>query len=139
MSAYKEIQTEFRSLNSLLDALHDLGFTDAMLQVAPDPKFATLPMYGYQGDQRPERAGVHIPREFVGSAANDVGFAWNGGCYVAIISEFDSSQNFTEERVNKLKQRYALHEVKKQAKMKGYSVQEVSQNDGSIRLVCVRR
>jgi hypothetical protein len=136
MSRYKEIKTEFRNLTSLLKALEDLGYTSDKIEVAPDAKVPTLPMYGYMNDVRPERASVRIPRHHVGRASNDVGFAWNGSSYTAIISEFDSGTHFTDQKVQRLTQRYALHEVKRQARLKGYSVQEVQQADGSIRLVC---
>jgi len=139
MSKYKEIQTEFRSLTSLLTALKDLGYDESKVEIAPDPKVPSIPLVGYMGDTRPERASVRIPRQFVGRASNDIGFAWDGSAYKAMISDYDSSATFNEQRVNTLKQRYALHEVKRQAKMKGYAVQEVAQGDGSIRLVCVRR
>jgi hypothetical protein len=136
MSRYKEIKTEFRSLTSLLKALEDLSYTADQIEVAPDVKVPTLPMYGYMNDVRPERASVRIPRSHVGRASNDVGFAWNGSSFTAIISEFDSGTHFDSQKVQRLTQRYALHEVKRQARLKGYSVQEVQNTDGSIRLVC---
>ena len=91
MSAYKEIQTEFRSLASLLSALKDLGYDESKIEVAPDPKVATLPLYGYHSDLRPERCGVRIDRKYVSSASNDVGFIWTGSTFAAIISDYDRS------------------------------------------------
>lgn len=136
MSKYKEIKTEFRNLTSLLKALEDLGYTSDQVEVAPDAKEPTLPLYGYLNDMREERASVRIDRKYVGRASNDVGFAWNGSSYTAIISDYDSQTHFSDYKVQRLTQRYALHEVKRQARLKGYSVQEFQQPDGSIRLVC---
>lgn len=137
MSAYKEIKTEFRNLESLKKALADLGYSE--IEIAKNPKKPDLPLYGYKGDQRPERASVRIPRNKVGFASNDVGFAWNGSSYTAIISEYDGRTNFKEKKQNELAQRYSYHEIRYQAKLRGYGVREIQGQDGSIRLSLIRR
>jgi hypothetical protein len=143
MSKYKTIETQYRTLNSLLAALRDMGYTDQMIQVAQNPHIPNLPMFGYHADLRPERASVCIPRKYIGSASNDVGFAWNGSAYQAIISEFDmhasSPTSMNVERQAQLKQRYAYHEATRIAKIKGYTVQEAKQADGTIRLTLTHR
>ena len=48
-----------------------------------------LPLYGYQGDRRPETAELVIRRQHVGHASNDVGFARTDQGYVPIVSEYD--------------------------------------------------
>ena len=137
MSAYKEIKTEFRNLESLKKALADLGYTE--IEIAKNPRKPDLPLYGYMGDQRPERASVRIPRSQVGRASNDVGFMWNGNSYTAIISQFDSGTHFDEKKQNQLAQRYSYHEIRYQAKLRGYGVREIQGQDGSIRLSLIRR
>jgi hypothetical protein len=143
MSAYKTIETQFRSLDSLLAALGDLGYTKEQIQVASKTKESTLPMYGYHGDLRPEKCGVRIARQHIGPASNDVGFAWDGQTWRAIISEFDMHASYKTsmnvERQAKLKQRYALHETKRIAKVKGYSIQETTMPDGTLRLTLNHR
>lgn len=139
MSKYKEVQTQFRNLDSLKKALVDIGFPLEQLQFAKDVQVPSLPLYGYHGDQRPERASIRIDRKYVGSASNDVGFAWDGKSFTAIISEFDSTTHFAESRLNQLKQFYAKYEIRRQANMRGYSVTEQRRTDGTIAMTLQRR
>ncbi len=139
MSKYKKIATEFRNIASLLAALKDIGFDGVKVELAEDVKVNSLGMYGYHGDLRPETCAVRIPRHYVGNVSNDVGFEWTGQNYQAIVSEYDQSATFTEQRMNQLKQRYALHEIRRQAKAKGYTLREFTQPDGVMRITCVRR
>ncbi len=66
----------------LLAALADLGYTEV-------EEGEALPLYGYQGDRRPETAEVVVRRRHLGSASNDVGFARTPAGYVPIVSEYD--------------------------------------------------
>ena len=139
MSKYKLIQTEYKNLSSLLKALADIGFTKDKIKVATDPKVPSLHLIGYQNDRRPELASIVLPKMWVGSASNDVGFAWTGTSFSAIVSDYDSGSNFGDRVQNRLKQSYAKHELTRMARAKGYNVQEQQNSDGSIRLVCVHR
>jgi hypothetical protein len=98
----------------------------------------SLTLYGYHNDARPEKASVRISRQHISHVSNDVGFMWDGTSYQAIISEYDmgcgSPTSMNVERQAKLKQRYAYHEAKRIAKVKGYSIKEQSMPDGTIRL-----
>ena len=66
----------------LLAALADLGYTEV-------EEGEALPLYGYQGDRRPETAELVVRRRHLGSASNDVGFARTPAGYVPIVSEYD--------------------------------------------------
>jgi len=66
----------------LLAALADLGYAEV-------EEGAALPLYGYQGDRRPETAELVVRRRLLGSASNDVGFARTSAGYVPIVSEYD--------------------------------------------------
>lgn len=141
MSAYKTIRTEFKSIASLKKALDDLGYAGHYI-VATDPKNPTIKLIDYMGMYRPEKASIRIPREYVGNFSNDVGFAWDASTrtYQAIISEYDQKANrWDEDRINKLRQRYAYHEVRTQAKAQGYMVKETATSDGTILLQLTRR
>ena len=72
----------FKSRELLLAALAELGYGAVEEGVH-------LPLYGYQGDRRPETAELVIRRQHVGHASNDVGFARTDQGYVPIISEYD--------------------------------------------------
>jgi len=133
MSAYKKIVTEFKTLESLLKALADMGYKP---EVAPDRKVNSLHLNGYQGDTRPELVVVRVPRNQISHWSNDIGFAWNGQVYEAVISEYDQSFQFRPERQGTLKQRYTLHETKRVASLQGYSLAESVLPDGTIQLIC---
>ena len=77
---YQEILFKDRGL--LLAALADLGYGQV-------DEGETLPLFGYQGDLRPETAELVVRRRWLGSASNDLGFARTPRGYVPIISEFD--------------------------------------------------
>ncbi len=139
MSKYKTIQTEYRSLPSLLQALTDLGITH---ELAPNASVPSLPLYGYRDDMRPERASLAIRRSVVnrwsGGASNDVGFAWNGQTFAAIVSEYDHNPGVTR-MLEQIRQRYAYHELSRQAAARGYTLRQSAAADGAIRLTLTRR
>lgn len=143
MSKYKVIQTEFRSLDSLISALTDVLGSCQDFEVARDPKTPSLPLYGYLNDRRTECASVRIPRGIVnrysGGMSNDIGFTWNGRCYQAVVSEYDGTRTGNQTMLSQVKQRYALHEVRSQAKAKGYTTRETAQPDGTIRITLTHR
>jgi hypothetical protein len=66
----------------LLAALADLGYTEV-------EEGEALPLYGYQGDRRPETAELVVRRQHLGSPSNDLGFARTPAGYVPIVSEYD--------------------------------------------------
>lgn len=138
MSKYKTIKTEIRTLDSLKKALADLDITP---EIAVDPKVPSIPLIGYRGDTRPELASVAIRRNqvnrFSGGASNDIGFAWDGQGYQAIISDYDSTASLS--LFNQVKQRYAYHEICRQAHAKGYTVRETTQANGVVRVVLAHR
>ncbi|HEY7063774.1 MAG TPA: DUF1257 domain-containing protein [Chloroflexota bacterium] len=72
----------FKDRRLLLGALTDLGYSDV-------EEGEALPLYGYQGDRRPETAQVVVRRRHLGSASNDVGFTRTPAGYVPIVSEYD--------------------------------------------------
>jgi hypothetical protein len=66
----------------LIAALEDLGYTNV-------EQGEGLPLYGYQGDERAERAEIVVRRKYIGSASNDLGFRRTAEGYTPIISEYD--------------------------------------------------
>lgn len=141
MSKFKAIETEFRNSFSLEKALEECGVS---FSKSADVKNPSLTMHGYQGDARPERASYLIDRKFVNKhwgtgCSNDVGFAWNGKTFDAVVSNYDQGRGGVTKAMNQIKQRYARAEIVRQAKMKGYFVNEKTQADGTIRLQMVRR
>ena len=72
----------FKDEALLLAALADLGYTEV-------ERGEALPLYGYQGDQRAERAQLVVRRKHLGRASNDLGFARTEQGYTPLISEYD--------------------------------------------------
>jgi hypothetical protein len=72
----------FKDRRLLLAALAEIGFADV-------EEGDQLPLYGYQGDRRPETAEIVVRRQLIGAASNDLGFARTPLGYAPIISEYD--------------------------------------------------
>ena len=72
----------FESESLLIAALADLGYTTV-------ERGEHLPLYGYQGDERSERAQLVVRRKHIGVASNDLGFARTSEGYTLVISEYD--------------------------------------------------
>ena len=69
MSHYVECTPGFKDQQSLIEALVAAGFERSHIEVHAE----TAALFGYQGDERPQRAHIVIRRQHVGQAANDVG------------------------------------------------------------------
>lgn len=94
----------FKDRRLLLAALADLGYADV-------EQGENLPLYGYQGDRRPETADIVIRRKFVGAASNDLGFVRTDQGYVPLVSEYDSRVLQGGHFLAKLRTAYGEHVV----------------------------
>ena len=135
MSHYSEVVIEFTDEGCLVAALNRLGF-QGKVEVHREAQ----PLYGYQGDVRPQKANIIIRREHVGPAANDLGFERQpDGKYRAWISEFDQRQNgYNDAWMGKLKQAYGIEKARAEARKRGYRVSEQKLDDGRVRLTLRR-
>jgi hypothetical protein len=135
MSHYSQVQIEFRDELALIAALERMGFK-GKVEVHQTPQ----PLFGYQGDVRPQKAHIIIRREHVGQAANDLGFERQpDGRYRAWVSDYDQTYNsYNAVWLGRLKQAYGVEKARAEAKKKGYRVSEQKLQDGRIRLVCRR-
>lgn len=140
MSKYKVIRTEYKSGESLIQAIRDLGVP---YEQAPDLLRPTLPMHGFQGDLRPQTASIVLRRGtgFMNSLSNDLGFAWNPtkGVFEAIVSDYDSGLESVQKGLDRIHQRYTFRQVERAAHVKGYTLRHNQQPDGSLEVVLVRR
>jgi hypothetical protein len=126
-----------RERRFLVEALTEMGY-----QVEVQPDGATL--FGYHGDERPERANVIIRRSQLDCASNDIGFVCAAdGRYRAILSEYDRSIGYDEKWLGKVQQHYKERQTLAIAQAKGYALRsrEVVQmpNGPQIRLQFVAR
>jgi hypothetical protein len=90
--------------DALVEALEDLGFARAAIEVHAEP----VPLVGYEGRSRSVCAQVVIRRQHVGASSNDVGFERTPTGFRAHISDFDSSR-FGSAWLAKLHARHDEH------------------------------
>lgn len=129
MSHYVECKPGFKDRESLIEALVAVGFDRSQIEVHHE----AVALYGYRGDERPQRAHIVIRREHVGPAANDVG--WErlpDGTYRAWISEYDQRHRFSEVMQNRIRQEYAVAALSRQARATGRTVDRRQREDGAI-------
>jgi len=125
MSHFSQIKTQIRNLDSLKEALTDLGI---------NWKPGTREVRGYQG--KTHAAEVTIEQD----NGYDIGFKWNGKEYELVSDLQYWQQNLSVDGfLRQVTQRYAYHTVVKETTRAGFEVAEQQKNkDGSIRLVVQR-
>ncbi|MDJ0693619.1 MAG: DUF1257 domain-containing protein [Mastigocoleus sp. MO_167.B18] len=125
MSHFSQIKTEIRNLESLKDALNDLGI---------DWKQGPRDVRGYRGQTHAAEVTIDQDNGY------DVGFTWNGKEYELVADLQYWQQNLSVEGfLRQVTQRYAYHTVVKETAKAGFQVAEQKQaQDGSIRLVVQR-
>jgi hypothetical protein len=130
VSHFTIIKTQFKDRELLCQALQRMGFSVIEQHDTPQP------LFGYEGDVRPERAEVIIRRQYISEFSNDIGFQkQQDGTYSAIISDFDRSR-YDHRWLGKLGQCYARLAVLKSAQEQGLNVEvQETQLDGTIRIV----
>ena len=119
----------FTDRRLLLAALADLGYTQV-------EEGQALPLYGYQGDRRPETAELVVRRGYLDRASNDLGFARTPAGYVPVISEYDQRMLHQGRLLPALRTAYAERAVAEvQRRLRGTALREV---EGSVVKIRVR-
>jgi hypothetical protein len=114
MSKYEELRTVLSEERFLVEALRELGYS-------PEVSHEGMSLYGYLGDERPEKAHIVIRRRQLDSASNDIGFARDAnGVYRALISEYDGGIGFDDAWLGRVAQTYKERQTMAVAKSKGY-------------------
>jgi hypothetical protein len=114
MSKYDSFTTTLTEEAPLAAALEAMGYpVEVHAQAAP--------LFGYRGDERPERAHLIIRRKHLNCASNDIGFARNAnGQFTAILSEYDRSIGFDQKWLGRVHQRYKEERTLAMARQRGY-------------------
>ncbi|HBH72309.1 MAG TPA: hypothetical protein DDY43_02450 [Synechococcales bacterium UBA10510] len=127
MSHFSTVKTELRDLQSLREALADLGH---------DARQGELQVNGYRGQT--------VVAQLAVSQANgsDIGFRWSAesGSY-ELVADLDLWQQPVpvERFLARLNQRYALRSILSASAAEGFQVAEQSNSvDGTIELVVTR-
>jgi hypothetical protein len=132
MSHFSRIATKIVDRAALLSALADLGY---QAEVHEDG----VPLHGFLGDSREQRAHVVVPRRQVGRLSNDIGFERTAdGTYRAWISDFDARKHGSRWLAD-LTHRYAYHATMATLARQSFQVaRQERHEDGSMRIL-VRR
>lgn len=131
MSHFTTINTKIADVDALKKALADLGYPVV-------EEGYNLPLYGYQGDRRPQTADIVVRRKYISPWSNDLGFKKKGSTYEMIISEYDIDL-LGQWFIDKLMQRYAYHKVLSEAKKHNWlKLKEEKMQDGTIKLVLTK-
>jgi hypothetical protein len=143
MSKYKVVQTEFRNGESLKKALTDLGVQfEASADLKKNGVILETNWTGFWGGTN-QQAAIAIQRAAANKAGigymDGLGFRWTGKGYELIQDHHDEDYTPVVKKMNQLRQRYAYHEVVRNARAKGYNVSQTASQDGTIRLTLVRR
>lgn len=114
MSKYEALRTVLSEGQFLVEAIRELGYS-------PEVSNEGMSLYGYLGDERPEKAHIVIRRRQLDSASNDIGFARDAnGMYRALISEYDRGIGFDDAWLGRVAQTYKERQTMAVAKSKGY-------------------
>lgn len=125
MSHFSQIKTQIRNIDSLKDALTELGI---------EWKQGPREVRGYRGQTH--NAEVTIEQE----NGYDIGFRWTGKEYELVADlQYWQQDVSVEGFLRRVTQRYAYQTVVKETARAGFQVAEQQKNeDGSIRLVVQR-
>jgi Protein of unknown function (DUF1257) len=125
MSHFSQIKTQIRNLESLQEALTELGI---------DWKPGPCQVRGYRGKTQDAEIAIAQNNDY------DIGFRWDGNEYELVADLQYWQQDLSVEGfLRKITQRYAFQTVMKETARAGFQVAEQQNNeDGSIRLVVQR-
>jgi len=132
MSEYHSCITIFKDEVSLIEALKEIGYN-------PQIHTEAVPLVGFRGDKRKQRANIIIPRQQISGASNDVGLMrMEDGSYKVYVSQYDESIAVSGRgfSLDKLKQVYAKNRLTKaiEKKTKYKLKSKKIDKDGRIRL-----
>lgn len=137
MSHFVEVKTVYKDQAELISALES-AFGAGTVEIHPEG----AALYGYHGDNRadlnprsPDYAPpchVIIKQWYIGTASNDIGYRRSAdGTFTAYVSSFD--KRFAAQKLALIPQAYAVNVAVKQAKAKGWQVQQ-TRVDGNVKL-----
>ena len=94
-------EIRFKDRRLLVAALAEIGFAEI-------EEGEQIPLYGYQGDRRPETAEIVVRRQFIGHASNDLGFTLTPSGYVPVVSEYDERMLLAGQFLTRLRTAYGV-------------------------------
>jgi hypothetical protein len=145
VSHFSKVKTKITDKSCLIKALEDMGFAQNQIEVHDKP----TNLYGYQGDKREQQAEIVIRRQYVGGAANDMGFfLQDDGTWGAIVSDYDRTSGMARNKskyakdsgcvgydakwLDKLAQRYTRHKTVASCAENNLFVESETEENGEI-------
>lgn len=130
-----------KSLEHLKKALVDLGVKADHIEQHEFP----VPLVGYQGDKREQKAHVVIRRSHVGTASNDIGFEILKDGIRIIVSDYDKSHGLGKHVLpmskggsGMLESAYAKSIVETQLISDGFSISTCEKKQEKIKIRLAR-
>jgi hypothetical protein len=112
VSAYITLASPMIDQEVLVQALAEVGFDASQVEIHE----TRVPLIGYHGDERPERAHVVIRREHLGKLSNDIGFERTPTGFRAHISDFDQ-RHYGRGWLRQLQDAYSRHDQIKRERL----------------------
>jgi hypothetical protein len=132
MSAYKVVECEIKSEESIIAGLVDLGIPRNQIEIHNNP----VPLVGWNGNKGRQKGNVVVRRQnfkkFTKARYNaDLGFEKVGDNYQIHINQEEN--RWWKEKEPRFKQIAATTQVQAAAKKRGYKVKKI-EKDGKIKL-----
>lgn len=119
MSQYTEQKTQITDADILKECLKEKGYGTVEQHEKPQPLVDFCGKQTKYLDPTGDKAELIVRRQYVGGAANDIGFKKNAdGTFGAVISQYDTHKHNAEWMAD-LKKRYAEKKIMKTAKKAG--------------------
>lgn len=123
MSAYKTIQCSLKDKNILIESLKNIGWEPVCYK-------ASRPLHGFEGDTRPQKAEIVVPKCQISASSNDLGFSYDGQNkeYLMLCSLYDLHSGVGD----KVQQSYATTAIKKALEKNKFNLKVESTNEKII-------
>ena len=133
MSRYSYYKTKCSDPKILVQTLVKMGFNEADIIIEHGRKLRGVDdEFRHNADGSVKTADITIPRDFVGEAANDLGFRKVGEFYEVEISEFDEGYNgYDQDWKDQLHQTYAVTALEETFGVEGWQIEQAMAEDGT--------
>lgn len=79
----------------------------------PEIHNKSVPLHGYRGDKREQKAHIVIPRVQVGSSSNDIGFERTKEGFILHASAYDHAWRESGNKIKQLNLTYIENKIRK--------------------------
>jgi len=130
-----------KDVGHLKKALVAIGVKEENIEMNETP----VPLQGYQGDNRSQKAHIIIRRKHVGSASNDIGFEIRDGGIAIYVSDYDKRRRLGKDVVpmskggtGRLESEYARSMIEDKMSAQGFKVSQCQMEGQKIKIRMVR-